>query len=136
MNTATGTNNMNTTRTVEQLFVSSIESAMANINFSAEKVQINHVSKREYTKVNQLILVSAQTVGAFKSNEWLTVEQVKDAGMTIRKDEKGVMLFGSTIKDDETRTYEKDGETKPFKIKKYNYYYVFNLEQLETKTEA
>ena len=130
MKTTTGTNNMNTT-TVEALYVSAIESAMANIKFSAEKAQVNHVSKREYSKVNLLILISAQTAGAFKSNEWLTVEQVKEAGMTIRKDEKGVMLFGSTIKDDETRTYEKDGETKPFKVKKYNYYYVFNLEQLE-----
>lgn len=125
----TGTN-MNTT-TVEALYVSTIESAMANITFSKEKAQVNHVSKREYSKVNLLILISAQTAGAFKSNEWLTVEQVKEAGMTIRKDEKGVMLFGSTIKDDETRTYEKDGETKPFKVKKYNYYYVFNLDQLE-----
>ena len=130
MNTATGTNNMNTT-TVEALYVSSIESAMANINFSKEKAQVNYVSKREYSKVNLLILISAQTAGAFKSNEWMTVEQVKEAGMVIKKEEKGVMLFGSTIKDDESRTYEKNGETKPFKVKKYNYYYVFNLEQLE-----
>lgn len=134
MNTNTGTNNMNTTtKSVEQLYVLSIEEAMLSIKFSADKAQVNGSTNREYTKVNQLILVGAQTANKFTSNKWFSMEQIKEAGLSIKKDEKGTMLFNSSIKEDETRTYEKDGETKNFKIKKYSYYYVFNENQLEKK---
>jgi antirestriction protein ArdC len=136
MNSTTGTNNMNTTtKSVEQLYVLSIEEAMASIKFSADKAQINGSTNREYSKVNQLILVGSQTAGKFTSNKWFSVEQIKEAGLSIKKDEKGTMLFNSSIKEDESRTYVKEGETKNFKIKKYSYYYVFNENQLE-KQEA
>lgn len=136
MNSATGTNNMNTTtKSVEQLYVLSIEEAMLSIKFSADKTQINGATSREYSKVNQLILVGSQTANKFQSNKWFSVEQIKEAGLSIKKDEKGTMLFNSSIKEDESRTYVKEGETKNFKIKKYSYYYVFNENQLE-KLEA
>jgi len=136
MNSTTGTNNMNTTtKSVEQLYVLSIEEAMASIKFSADKSQINGSTNREYTKVNQLILVGSQTANKFTSNKWFSIEQIKEAGLSIKKDEKGTMLFNSSIKEDESRTYIKEGETKNFKIKKYSYYYVFNENQLE-KLEA
>lgn len=132
--TNTGNNEMNTTtKTVEQLYVLSIEEAMLSIKFSADKAQVNGSTNREYSKVNQLLLVASQTAGKFQSNKWFSVEQVKEAGLSIKKDEKGTMLFNSSIKEDESRTYVKEGETKNFKIKKYSYYYVFNENQLEAK---
>ena len=122
-----------TTVSVESLYVSSIEEAMNSIKFSADKDQINAVSARAYSKVNQLLLVASQTAGKFNSNKWYSAEQIKEAGLSIKKDEKGTMLFNSSIKEDESRTYVKEGETKNFKIKKYSYYYVFNENQLEAK---
>lgn len=134
MNSNTGTNNMNTTiKTVEQLYVLSIEEAMLSIKFSADKAQVNGSTNREYSKVNQLLLVASQTASKFQSNKWYSAEQIKEAGLSIKKDEKGTMLFNSSIKEDESRTYVKEGETKNFKIKKYSYYYVFNENQLEAK---
>lgn len=131
--TNTGNDMNTTTKTVEQLYVLSIEEAMLSIKFSADKAQINGSTNREYSKVNQLLLVASQTAGKFQSNKWFSVEQVKEAGLSIKKDEKGTMLFNSSIKEDESRTYVKEGETKNFKIKKYSYYYVFNENQLEAK---
>lgn len=132
--TNTGNNDMNTTtKSVEQLYVLSIEEAMNSIKFSADKAQVNGSTNREYSKVNQLILVGSQTANKFNSNKWFSMEQIKEAGLSIKKDEKGTMLFNSSIKEDESRTYVKEGETKNFKIKKYSYYYVFNENQLEAK---
>ena len=132
--TNTGNNDMNTTtKSVEQLYISSIEEAMLSIKFSADKAQINGSTNREYSKVNQLLLVASQTANKFQSNKWYSIEQIKEAELSIKKDEKGTMLFNSSIKEDESRTYQKEGETKNFKIKKYSYYYVFNENQLEAK---
>ncbi len=133
--TNTGNSDMNntTTKSVEQLYVLSIEEAMNSIKFSADKAQVNGSTNREYSKVNQLLLVASQTAGKFNSNKWYSAEQIKEAGLSIKKDEKGTMLFNSSIKEDESRTYVKEGETKNFKIKKYSYYYVFNENQLEAK---
>lgn len=132
--TNTGNNDMNTTtKSVEQLYVSSIEEAMNSIKFSADKAQVNGSTNREYSKVNQLLLVASQTANKFQSNKWYSMEQIKEAELSIKKDEKGTMLFNSSIKEDESRTYVKEGETKNFKIKKYSYYYVFNENQLEAK---
>lgn len=117
--------------TVERLYVESMEAAMSAIKLPASQVQVNGSTKRNYTKVNQLILVSALAANKFTSNEWFSAEQAKEAGLSIKKDAQGTMLFSSQIKEDENRTYEKDGETKNFKVKSYRYYYVFNKDQLE-----
>lgn len=118
------------TVSVESLYVLNIEEAMNSIKFSADKAQINAVSERAYSKVNQLLLVASQTANKFQSNKWYSMEQIKETGLSIKKDEKGTMLFNSSIKEDESRTYVKEGETKNYKIKKYSYYIVFNEEQL------
>lgn len=131
--TNTGNDMNTTTKSVEQLYVLSIEEAMLSIKFSADKAQVNGSTNREYSKVNQLLLVASQTANKFQSNKWYSSEQIKEAELSIKKDEKGTMLFNSSIKEDESRTYQKDGETKNFKIKKYSYYYVFNENQLEAK---
>lgn len=119
-----------TTVSVESLYVSSIEEAMNSIKFSADKDQINAVSARAYSKTNQLLLVASQTANKFQSNKWYSQDQLKDSGIIIKNQEKGTMLFSSKITEDATRTYEKEGETKNYKIKKYSYYIVFNEEQL------
>jgi antirestriction protein ArdC len=131
--TNTGNDMNTTTKSVEQLYVLSIEEAMLSIKFSADKAQVNGSTNREYSKVNQLLLVASQTANKFQSNKWYSSEQIKEAELSIKKDEKGTMLFNSSIKEDESRTYVKEGETKNFKIKKYSYYYVFNENQLEAK---
>lgn len=119
--------------TVERMYVEAMESAMSSIKLPANQAQINGASGREYTKLNQLILVSSQASNKFQSNEWFTQEQVKEAGLSVIKDSKGTQLFSSNIKEDENKTYtdRETGEVKKFKIKTYSYYFVFNKDQLE-----
>lgn len=119
--------------TVERMYVESMEAAMLGINVSKAQEQVNGSTGRHYTKVNQLLLVSGRKENKFKSNEWFTQEQIKEAGLSIIKDSKGTMLFSSSIKEDENKTYtdKNTGEIKKFKIKSYSYYYVFNKDQLE-----
>lgn len=119
--------------TVERMYVESMEAAMLGINVSKAQEQVNGSTGRHYTKVNQLLLVSSRKENKFKSNEWFTQEQIKEAGLSIIKDSKGTMLFSSSIKEDENKTYtdKNTGEIKKFKIKSYSYYYVFNKDQLE-----
>lgn len=124
--------------TVESLYVSSVEEAIQHITFSAEREQVNAISGRAYTKVNQLLLIASQSANKFSSNKWYSKEQLKDTGIIIKNLQKGVQLFTSKIIDDETRTYTDTitGEVKNYKIKKYSYYTVFNEEQLIFPTEA
>lgn len=124
--------------TVERLFTEQVEAAMTEIKFSEKKSQINGASGRKYTKVNQLLLISAQSENKYESNEWLSKEQAANLNLEVKRG-KGTMLFNTNIKVDLENTYtdKETGEIKPFKIKSYNYYYVFNLDQLEQieKTE-
>lgn len=119
--------------TVERLFVESVESAMSAIQLPASQSQVNKASGRSYTKVNQLLLVSSIAANKFKSNEWLSKEQAEELGFSIKKDAQATMLFSSNIKEDANNTYsdKETGEVKPFKVKTYRYYHVFNLDQLE-----
>lgn len=118
--------------TVERLYVESMETAMSASKLPSTQAQLNGATNREYTKVNQLILVSSQVANKFKSNEWFTQDQIKEAGLSVIKDQKGTMLFSSHIKEDDNKTYiSKTGEVKNFKIKTYSYYFVFNKDQLE-----
>ncbi|KAB7889576.1 ArdC-like ssDNA-binding domain-containing protein [Poseidonibacter ostreae] len=125
------------TTTVEKLFVETVESAMSAIKFPKTKSQINGSTGRSYTKVNQLLLISSQTINKYESNEWLSKEQAESLNLSIMKDTKGTMLFSTNIKEDANNTYvdKESGEVKPFKVKTYNYYYVFNLDQLEQKKQ-
>lgn len=119
--------------TVERMYVESMEAAMSAIKLPANQAQVNGSTGREYTKLNQLLLVSSQASNKFKSNEWFTQDQIKEAGLSVIKDSKGTMLFSSSIKEDANKTYtvKETGEVKNFKIKTYSYYFVFNKEQLE-----
>ena len=106
--------------TVERLYVESMETAMSAIKLPSTQTQLNGATNREYTKVNQLILVSSQVANKFKSNEWFTQDQIKEAGLSVIKDQKGTMLFSSHIKEDDNKTYiSKTGEVKNFKIKTF-----------------
>ena len=69
------------------------------------------------------MLVASQTAHKFTSNKWYSQDQLKDTGIIIDNQQKGTMLFSSKITEDETRTYEKNGETKNFKIKNPTYLY-------------
>ncbi len=121
--------------TVERLFVESVEAAMSAIQLPKRQVQVNKASGRNYTKVNQLLLVATIAVNKFMSNEWLSKEQAQELGYTIKKGAQATMLFNTNIKEDVNNTYvdKESGEVKPFKVKTYRYYHVFNLDQLKKK---
>ena len=123
--------------TVERIYVEAIEEALKAIKLPSNQRQINGVSNREYTKVNQLILVSAQAENQFNQGIWYSKDQLEEAGLTVKKDAQPTMLFSSKIKEDESRTYtdKESGEIKPFKIKTYRYYYVYNKSQLTEKAQ-
>lgn len=113
--------------TVERIYVEAVENAMVHIKMADSQKQVNAITKREYKKVNQLILVAANK---FESNEWYTIEQIKESGLTIKEDEKGTQLFSFKIN---TSTKEVEGESVEKKVKNYRYYFVFNKSQLEER---
>lgn len=113
---------MKNTTTVERLYIETLENSMNHIQLPASQVQVNHVSKRNYKKVNQLILVARQAELKSKSNEWLSKDQLEEANLKVKENQYGVQLFSFKLKD---------VENSDKKVKTYSYYTVYNLEQLE-----
>lgn len=106
---------------------------------------MNAVSKKEYRGFNRLIL---NFVGSmkFKSPYWLTFNQAKDLGGTVKKGEKSIpVVFWKRLpprgskspkvvdsKEDETEAVE--GDAKPASGRSFTllrYYNVFNADQCE-----
>jgi len=69
-------------------------------------VPMNTVTKRLYSGVNILLLWVAMEKEGYQFSRWLTFKQARDAGLSIRKGEKGVhVVFVKTVereKDDDT----------------------------------
>jgi len=93
-------------------------------------VPMNAVSKRPYSGVNVLLLWLAMDVGAYAYSRWLTFKQAKDAGLHIRKGEKGVRVvfvknrMDSTVDDNEDESISKI-------VHIMRSFVVFNIQQCE-----
>jgi hypothetical protein len=59
----------------------------------AEISPISNLTGKPYTGFNRLYLASATKSNGYTSNKWLTFNQAKDLGGTIRKGEKGHLGF-------------------------------------------
>ncbi len=108
-------------KTVERLYVETLENAMNNIKLPKGQTQVNKVSGREYKKLNQLILVAKKAELKAKSSEWVSKDQLEELGLKVKEGQFGAQLFSFKLKDSEDNK----------KIKTYSYYIVYNMEQLE-----
>jgi antirestriction protein ArdC len=82
----------------------------------------NLISQRQYSGINLLLLNALD----FKQNVFLTWNQLKEIGGSVRKGEKGSFVVFQSKKED---TIEEDGELK-VKVKfLLRYYKVFNVGQ-------
>jgi antirestriction protein ArdC len=99
-------------------------SRVATITHNVGK-QINGASKREYKGFNKINLYLVKKEKGFKSNEWLTFDQVQKEGLQVKEGEHGTPVFNHKLIDLE------DGKKK----KVLRYYLVFNKDQLEISDE-
>jgi|SRR6185437_11060082 len=89
----------------------------------------NLFSKRYYTGINTWLLGSL----GYAQNYFLTWNQLKSVGASVKKGEKGTMIvFWKRLQADETM---KDEEPQPAKSI-LRYYYVFNVAQIDNLPEA
>lgn len=109
-------------KNVLELYLESLETAMSSIKLSEQQEQVNHITERKYRKLNQIILVGKQSEMKYKSNRWLSKEQIEEAGLKVKEKEWATQLYTFKLKDVENK-----------KVKTYSYYTVYNLEQLEEK---
>lgn len=89
--------------------------------WKASEPPCNYVTRRPYRGINQLLLNTLP----YPTKEFLTFNQVKDLGGSVKKGEKAhlVILWLWMEEKDE------DGEGKPIKRPQLRYYYVFNIAQ-------
>lgn len=86
----------------------------------------NGVTGLAYTGLNTLILAIAMTEGNYEQNVWVTFNQAKSAGLTVRKGEKGTCL--TFYSRSEKKEAESDKPKSYFFLKSF---YVFNVAQLD-----
>ena len=90
----------------------------------------NFVSKKLYHGLNQFVLTAIAQDKGFDSNFWLTFNQAKELGGSIKKGEKGVNVVYSSsfipksVKEDKKLT---DEEKEDGKIHFLKSYYVWNI---------
>lgn len=109
-------------KTVERMYVETLENSMNFIKLPVAQAQVNKITGRNYSKLNQLILVARQKELQSKSNKWVSKDQLEEANLTIKEGEFGTQLFSFKLKD-----------TEAGKVKTYSYYTVYNVSQLEEK---
>ena len=86
----------------------------------------NHITGVEYTATNWETLAES----GFSNPEFLTFNQAKSIGLTVKKGSKGIQLKRVVIKK------EKDANGVEVKKKLLKKFYVFNITQTETQQEA
>lgn len=111
-------------KTVERMYVESLEAAMGSIKLPDSQNQVNVKTGREYKKLNQLILLGKQRELNSKSNQWISKDDLEELGYVVNEGQYGTQLYSYNIK-------EVEGQ----KVKVYSYYTVFNLEQLTKKED-
>ena len=136
------------TKTKQQQYqeevLAAIENAVLNANnrrldgwnSTADLAAINGIKGREYNGLNAIKL----NIQGYSDNRWLTFDQIKELGGTVKKGEKGQNLeiahftnvvalkhpYGGQILDENGKQkYKVEKLDKPI----YKYYIVFNVEQ-------
>lgn len=91
---------------------------------AAPMLPANLVTGRHYNGVNTLVLWLEAYDKGYPSHGWLTFQQAMQAGVNVRKGEKGIqVVFAKTVER------EKDGELERFPA--FKWYTVFNKAQVE-----
>jgi antirestriction protein ArdC len=116
-------NTQGTKMTVAEIFTREAE-RVAGLTHNVGK-QVNGVSGREYQGFNKINLYLVAKEKGFESKEWLTHDQLKNQGLTIKAEQHGTPVFNHKLVDTE------DGKKK----KLLRYYLVFNRDQLELSKE-
>lgn len=88
----------------------------------------NFVSKSNYNGFNLMWLLFLQEENEFKTNYWLTFNQVKKLGGTINKGAEATPIFFFKMLDI-NETDEESGEVETKKIPLLRFYNVFNIDQ-------
>ena len=106
----------------------------------------NALTKRPYSGINVLILWGAVIGGCYPSQDWLTFNQARDAGGTVRKGERGVTVVyadrftpeagkrdTATLRGSDARASERasQGEEEPRSIAFLKRFIVFNVAQCD-----
>ncbi len=114
--------------TITQKIIESLEKGVAPwVRPWQVKLPINAISQKPYNGVNILLLWFMTGEKGYQQPTWLTFNQAKDLGGTIKKGEKGTRIIY-------TATTKKKKETEDDEQKQYSFlksYTVFNLEQTE-----
>lgn len=97
-------------------------------NGTGSRIPANLRSKKQYRGINTVILWCEQQDRGFGSHYWLTYNQAKELGGSVRKGEQSTMIcFWKRI----TITEEVDGKKERKRIPMLRYYRVFNADQCE-----
>lgn len=89
----------------------------------------NPISKSAYKGNNALLLETLRITKEYKSNAWLTFNQIKELGGSIEKGSKSApVVFYSKVKKTEEELAQNDKNEYKFILKKYS---VFNLDQVK-----
>lgn len=90
----------------------------------------NRKSGKTYSGVNVLILWLAAQDAGFASSAWLTYQQAKELGGTVKKGSKGQqVVYFTTV--DRDRIDTETGEIESWKVGFLKSYTVFNIDQCE-----
>lgn len=98
---------------------------------------INYCSRKEYSLLNQMLLM--------KEGEWLSFKQIQDLGGRIKKGEKAsfVVFFKQLVLEDEKEQetqQENEGQEKVVRtipiLRYYNVWHIDQTEGIESKTQV
>lgn len=97
---------------------------------TAFAIPCNFITGRPYSGVNTLLLWMAMEIHGYQTSRWLTFNQARDAGLPIRKGEKGVrIVFVKSIKRDGGQDETEQDDRKVIHIMRS--FVVFNIEQCD-----
>lgn len=85
-----------------------------------------NIAGRPYRGINVFLTLAAALEKGYTSPYWLTFNQIKERGGTIRDGKSTVVIFWRMIK-----AKERDEDGKPKTIPMLRYYRVFNLDQVD-----
>lgn len=88
----------------------------------------NFITQKPYRGFNILSLWEAAETGGFESNEWLTFNQIKGLGCTLKSGSKGANIFFFKMLEVKE---ENEEETTTKTIPLWKHYTVFNADQVE-----
>ena len=95
--------------------------------------QYNKITGKVYEGRNQVELLNAKASNNYKSDEWLTFLQAREAGLKIKKGSKAISIFRGFSKIEKK---DKDGKIK-VESSHYGFAKVFNMDCTEkSKVEA